>query len=172
MLSNQALSLIVTDWNFLFYYYHSIILCSTSQSNYYNRIGGPGEAEAASVWRSCNICLEEMCDADLICHLYCSAQVLNCPIIRNNLTLLSFSAVSRLSGEEPGGLTRQVSSLFGSVRSREVGSAGRQSRGQTQCCGGGEQSQTGHLNGVWEKWTVLQPQYAQLCQQAFSVKFV
>ena len=132
----------------MLHYYHSIILCSTSQSDYYNRIGGPGEAEAASVWRSCNICLEEMCDADLICHLYCSAQVLNCPIIRNNLTLLSFSAVSRLSGEEPGGLTRQVSSLFGSVRSREVGSAGRQSRGQTQCCGGGEQSQTGHLNGV------------------------
>ena len=48
---------------------------STSTGTLTEDPGGPGEAEAAAVWRSCNICLEEMCDADLICHLHCTAQV-------------------------------------------------------------------------------------------------
>ena len=49
---------------------------STSTGTLTEDPGGPGEAEATSVWRSCNICLEEMCDADLICHIHCTAQVL------------------------------------------------------------------------------------------------
>ena len=48
---------------------------STSTGTLTEDPGGPGEAEATSVWRSCNICLEEMSDSDLICHIHCTAQV-------------------------------------------------------------------------------------------------
>ena len=50
---------------------------STSTGTLTEEPGGPGEAEAAAVWRSCNICLEDMPDTDLISHIYCTAQVMN-----------------------------------------------------------------------------------------------
>ena len=59
---------------------------STSTGTLTEDPAGPGEAEAASGWRSCNICLEEMSDAELICHLHCTAQVLI--LSSNNITVI------------------------------------------------------------------------------------
>ena len=65
---------------------------STSTGTLTEDPAGPGEAEAAPVWRTCNICLEDLPDSDLITHINCTAQVLTS---HTNLTLTSLSQLCR-----------------------------------------------------------------------------
>merc|ERR1719300_963259 len=59
---------------------------STSTGTLTEDPAGPGEAEAAPVWRTCNICLEDLPDSDLITHINCTAQLCRDCLERSQLT--------------------------------------------------------------------------------------